>query len=131
MKSTITKDMVVAKLEGYAQGDYSNSEAYGEIFIPIDIYEQNKEIIDGVDIIVYELDGKNSEIHGQVQVIINTLENFLINTNIKRDYSDEYEVDLTDELYCKIEDIDEEDMSAIYKLNTEIISLAEGINTSK
>lgn len=131
MKNIITKDTVVAKLEGYAQGCYSNSEAYGEIFIPIEIYEQNKELVDGADIIVYELDGKHSETHGQAQVIINTLENFLINTEIKRNYSDEYEVDLTEQLYYEIEDIDEEDMSAVYKLNTEIISLAEGINEEK
>lgn len=128
VNNIVTKDTVIVKLEGYAEGHYSNSKAYGSIYIPIEVYKENEELICGADVLVYELDGKHSKVPGETEVIINTLENFLMNTDIKRNYSGEYEVDLDDKLLSEIEDVGQENMRLIRKLSCEILNLAERLD---
>lgn len=127
----ITKDVVIAKLEVYVEGYYSGSKAYGEIYMPIEIYEENKELIDEIEVSVYELDGKHSEVTAEVEVIINTLESFLLNTNINEDYSDDYKEDLTEDLYEELEFLKEGDVLTTKHLTHKVIKLAVQLNEEK
>lgn len=131
------KDSKFAKIEAYAQGYYSNSEAYGEVYIPVELYEKYKESIDNMLISAGELDGKHSEVDAHVKVKVKTLAEFAVDeheSNFDSSYMEELDEGMHGELSYII-DVDYKDIStftyavqkAIKPSSTEI-TLEEDLN---
>lgn len=55
------KDSKIVRISACAEGYYSGATAYGELYIPIDFYEEHKDVLKDLEIYVGELDGKHSE----------------------------------------------------------------------
>lgn len=121
MNKEVTGETVIVKLEYYARADYSSADAFGEVYIPIEVYEENKDFIDKLKVIAYGLDGQYSEIYGEPNVVINTLRAFMLNTDIKMDYSSDYTKDLSDDILFKLsEGLSKLNLNYIYKLSSEV-----------
>lgn len=71
------KESKFAKVEAYGLGKYSGSEVLGGCYIPLNLYLENKDKIDNVELVIYELDGKYSETYCDMSVEILTLEEII------------------------------------------------------
>lgn len=74
---TFNNNTKLAKVNAYATGYYSQAETSGHIYLPVEIYEKYKRTIDKTSIYVSELDGKHSQTEADIEVQIDTLENFV------------------------------------------------------
>jgi len=61
------KDSKIVKVSAYAEGYYSGATAYGELYIPHEFYEENKEKLSNLEVYVGELDGKHSEVECDIE----------------------------------------------------------------
>ena len=71
------KNTKLTKITAYATGYYSGAEAYGEIYMPENFYKENENKLDNIQISVYGLDGKHSEVDCDVEIETNTLGYFV------------------------------------------------------
>ena len=60
--------MNLVKIEMYARGYYSDSEVSETVYIKQESYEKMKEEIDEINIWIYELDGKHSEVKADIEI---------------------------------------------------------------
>lgn len=60
--------MEFVRVSVYAEGYYSGQTYEEAVYITKDFYDMAKDSIDGISIYVYELDGKHSEVEGEVEV---------------------------------------------------------------
>lgn len=88
------KDTKLVKIDAHAVGDYSNAEAYGQIYIPEEIYNKNKSILDNLQMSVDGLDGKHSYVDCYIEVEKATLKYF-VNTYIFAGEGDHKNIDDT------------------------------------
>jgi len=61
------KNSKIVKVSAYAEGYYSGAIAYGELYIPHEFYEENKEKLSNLTVYVSELDGKHSEVSCDIE----------------------------------------------------------------
>lgn len=92
--------MELAKISANAEGYYSGQTYIEEYFLRKESYDKLKEHIDKIEIYVYELDGKHSEVEADVDTEIYTEEELL-----KEDISCECD---DSNLYFRLQDIYEE-----------------------
>ena len=86
------KNTKLVKIDAHAVGYYSEAEAYGQIYIPEEIYNKNKSILDNLQMSVGELDGKHSEVDCLVEIEEGSLEYF-VNTYIFAGEGDHQNID--------------------------------------
>lgn len=60
--------MELVKIGAYAEGYYSGQSYEEDIFITKESYEKFKEDIDSIEIYIYELDGKHSEVEADLEI---------------------------------------------------------------
>ena len=118
------KDTDVVKIEAYAMGYYSESEAYGEVYVPKAIYDNNKSELDSFEFSVSELDGKHSYSECGITITEGTIANFVDNA------CQSYNKDISESLaYSVIEIIGQnsEDCSVnqLQKLTAEIQNISK------
>lgn len=65
----LNKESKIAKVEVTAQGSYSSAIAYGEVYLPYELYEAAKDIVDNYTTYADELDGKHSASESDTPVI--------------------------------------------------------------
>lgn len=71
------KNTKLVKIDSHAIGYYSEAEAYGQIYIPEEIYENNKAALDNLEMSVNGLDGKHSEDGCHIEIERGTLKYFV------------------------------------------------------
>jgi len=71
------KNLKVVRISASAEAYYSGATAYGELYIPYEYYEKNKEKLKGLTVYVHELDGKHSELECEINFAYFTIEEVL------------------------------------------------------
>ena len=71
------KNSKVVRISAFAEGSYSGATAYGELYIPYEYYEKNKEKLKELSVYVDELDGKHSGIECHMNFAYFTIEEVL------------------------------------------------------
>ena len=79
------KNSKIVKVSAYAEGYYSGATAYGELYIPYEFYEENKEKLSYLTVYVSELDGKHSEVECDIEYEEITVLDILEMTNAPYD----------------------------------------------
>lgn len=69
--------MELVNISAYAEGYYSGQTYEENIFITKESYEKLKEKIDEIEIYIYELDGKHSEVEADIDIDCLTEETLL------------------------------------------------------
>lgn len=100
--------MELVQINAYAEGYYSGQTHEENVFITKESYEKVKEDVGAIEIYVYDLDGKHSEVESDITIIELTEEELLeMDLNVENDGEDlyykvkrlfeNYEIDLNNE----------------------------------
>lgn len=116
------------KLEVRAEGYHSGSKAYGEFYIPLELFELTKEHLVGRTYYIYELDGKHSEVESEPLTYKKvTLKELIENSSAKSGAIDVSQ-DLDERIYIGMEEyLDEKGQSD--KFTEDLYELAYEINS--
>lgn len=120
---TISKGSKLALITAYAQGYYSGKEVYGEMFLPLEIYNKYRCELSRLEIYVYEIDGKHSCTECNIETYIDNVENFFeAQENKIRDISEDVLNDFIHQIEKDNND-NEEILQSLKKLKIHIFSL--------
>lgn len=67
----------IMKITSYAEAEYSSTSAYGESYLPYEIYTKYKKTIDNITMIADDLDGEYSSINCVIEIKQYTLEELM------------------------------------------------------
>lgn len=119
----------IIKLEVRAEGYHSGSKAYGEFYIPVDLFELTKNYLDGQTFYIYDLDGKHSEVVSNPLVYKKMTLKDLIEENSSKPGVIDISQDLDERIYIGMEEYLDESGQAdkftadLYSLSYEIRKL--------
>jgi len=112
------KNSKVVRISASAEAYHSGRTAYGELYIPYEHYEKNKERLKGLTVYVHELDGKHSELECHMNFAYFTIEEVL-KMNYDRDEHRDIDENLFDN-FC--------DELGLNKIESEMIKdFSEGL----
>lgn len=118
------KDTKLVKIDAHAIGYYSNTEAYGQIYIVEEIYNKNKSILDNLQMSVNGLDGKHSNVDCYTEIEKGTLKYF-VNTYIFAGEGDHKNIDDTlSECVQKVLNIETSKAKKLIELTKKIIDMS-------
>jgi len=124
------KNSKIVRVSAYAEGYYSGATAYGELYIPHEFYEENKEKLSNLEVYVGELDGKHSEVECDTKFETITIEDILKmeNTSYKQDK------DIDESVYyrfCKILELSNEESDIINDFSNAVLGLDKILETEE
>ena len=124
------KDSKIVKVSAYAEGYYSGATAYGELYIPYEFYEENKEKLSNLEVYVSELDGKHSEVECDTEFKTITIEDILKieNTLYEQDRNIDESVYYR---FCKILELSNEEGDIINDFSNAVLELNKILETEE
>ena len=121
MDNAYIRDRVVAKARVWEEVPYTNNSAYGDVYIPLEVYTNNKEKFDSMILKQKDLSRYTSVGFLQTDVFVDKLGNFIDKDTIKSNYETTIRQDLSKDLYFKItQNLSKEDSHRIATLTDNV-----------
>lgn len=112
--------MNLVKIDVYAEGHYSGNTYEEVVFLTEDTYNKAKKEIDTLEMYIYDLDGKHSEVKADIDIEIMDTERLLKEEDISCTSGDD------DNLFFRLSDILEEEG---IKIGDELDKVSEHIKS--
>lgn len=116
MKFTPSSKLV--RISAYTEAYYSGATAYGEIYIPEEIFEKHKGNLLNITMYVYELDGKHSETECNIDFANLSLSELLANGSSSYEHS--HSVCLYERLIEEVCDLVDVDYETLLSFNEKL-----------
>lgn len=92
MKFNLNSEIV--RISAYGEGYYSGATAYGEAYLPKEIYDLHKEQLCDLSVYVGDLDGKHSEVECDIDFETLKMRDLLLEDSNTNDYDREIDDDI-------------------------------------